>query len=198
MGSDLMPLALVAKLLGGLALCFGLLVAAAWSLRRQWPRFKAGRGRESKPEPGMQVLQTRGLGPGAALHLVEVDGARLLVLQSKDRSDVVWSRDERPLGQAFESAGGEAALDMDDTLLGAPDILASYLPQTPAAPAAPGGADSAPLPPPSAPAQPSAEGQLRRALELQRERQRRYRERHRQAASSPQLLRFPLRPGTRP
>jgi hypothetical protein len=223
MGTDLMPLSLVAKLLGALALCFGLMVAAAWALRRHWPSL--GRALDAKREDkGLQVLQSRGLGPGAALHLIEVDGARILVLQGKERSDVIWSRDdEKLLDQACQGAAFEAAAPPPAAPSPAPAAFAPYAAWAPTAvkaapedawePEAAATLDALAatleaqhlIPGKAKPAAPAQEGldpaalQARhdRNMDLQRERQRRYRERHRQLAQAQGVLLFPGPTGTR-
>jgi hypothetical protein len=179
MDADLMPFSLIAKLLGGLALCFAVLVGMAWLLRKQWPSLLGASKGARREEKGIQVLQTRGLGPGTALHLLEVDGARLLVLQGKERSEVIWTRDDgKDLGEAFESA----------------------------APAIPMAAPQAPVREAwshaGGPAGPMYDEALRlrhdRALAQQRERQRRYRERQRQVEQGSGLFQFPGQSAPRP
>jgi len=104
-----MPLGLAAKLVGALALCFGALVCAAWALKRRWP----GLARLAASGSGsgeLTIIETRGLAPGSALHLLEVDGTRILLLQTRERGDVLWTREsgegvfEEPDGGAGPAA----------------------------------------------------------------------------------------------
>jgi hypothetical protein len=192
MDADLMPFSLIAKLLGGLALCFGVLVGLAWLLRKQWPSLLGAAKGARREDKGIQVLQTRGLGPGAALHLLEVDGARLLVLQGKERSEVIWTRDDgKDLGEAFESSaeGG--------SMVEGPGAAPRTMPQGAAArPAADAWSHA------DGPAGPMYDEALRlrhdRALAQQRDRQRRYRERRRQLEQASGLFQFPSQAAPRP
>jgi hypothetical protein len=193
MDGELLPIALLAKLVTALAVCFAALLAGAWLLKRKWPAF----GRVGSPEPGrggVTVVETKGLGPGSALHLLEVEGTRILVLQTKERSDVLWTRESgdpefdradldapRAKAPARAAAPRKAAPpdEDDDTLPFLPDDTASLLATEALAIRAaaakraserPGRAASAPRPAPK-----RADRDYK--LELQRERQRRYRER---------------------
>jgi flagellar biogenesis protein FliO len=97
MDTDLLPWVLTAKLVGALALCFAGLVGAAWMLRRRWPGL-AKLGAVEQRHPGLQVIESRGLAPGTSLHLLEIEGTRLLVLQTKERGDVLWTRERGEAG----------------------------------------------------------------------------------------------------
>lgn len=107
MSQDLLPFGLLLKLLGGLALCFGALLACAALVKARWGRassLASMLGRTPPPE-GIEIVETRGLSQGSALHLVRVEGCRLLLLQGKERSEVLWTS-EAPTGAAtFDEAG---------------------------------------------------------------------------------------------
>ena len=56
MDADLMPFSLIAKLLGGLALCFAVLVGMAWLLRKQWPSLLGAAKGARREDKGIRSL----------------------------------------------------------------------------------------------------------------------------------------------
>jgi flagellar biogenesis protein FliO len=157
MDSELLPLGLAVKLVAALALCFGALVGAAWFLRRRWPGL-ARLGVAETKRGGLTVIETHGLAPGTALHLLEVEGTRMLLLVTKERGEVLWTRDTTE--GSFEEFAEEDPESYSPQRMRRPD--AGTIP-----PEAWVGAGTAPL------------ADRNRDLELHRERQRRYRERRR-------------------
>lgn len=89
-GIDLDNTALLIRMLVSVGIVAGLGLAALYLSKKVLPRVANPAGRE------IRIIETTGLGPRKALHLVEVGGQRLLIASTSDRITML-----SPVGEAW-------------------------------------------------------------------------------------------------
>jgi flagellar biogenesis protein FliO len=99
-GRDIVELPSMGRVIFVFMLIAGLAVGAAYALRRYSPNFARGLAQQGP----LRVIDRANLSPGLRVHLVEVDGERLLIAENRTGISMLQLRDRSASSAKSESA----------------------------------------------------------------------------------------------